>query len=170
MSKKAGIRAVTVVTLSLILVMHIAGCSLIKNVTGGAKSAEKEYAEKVFEYLKNEDIESLCGLFSPKMKKTHDLEKEWEEFFAHMDGKIESYKSIKYQNEGMGKDKNGEIYKEHYGVNYTGARTTSGAVYKEFGYYHDVVNRNDPESEGMTVFTMKDPDTGTWYTVGGETE
>lgn len=35
MSKKAGIRAVTVVTLSLILVMQIAGCSLIKNVTGG---------------------------------------------------------------------------------------------------------------------------------------
>ena len=87
-----------------------------------------------------------------------------------MDGKIESYKSIKYQNEGMGKDKNGEIYKEHYGVNYNGARTTSGTVYKEFGYYHDVVNRNDPESEGMTVFTLKDPDTGTWYTVGGETE
>lgn len=169
MRSKSGIRAISVL-ISLIFVIEACGCSLIKNVAGGAKKSEQEYAEMVFEYIKNEDIDNLCKLFSPKIRASHDLEKEWEEFFDHMDGKMVSYKSLKYPNEGIGKDENGEVYKEHYSVNYEGAKTSTGKVYKEIGYYHEVVNKKDPESEGMDVFTMQDPDTKTWYTVGGETE
>ena len=66
------------------------------------------------------------------------------------------------------KDKNGEVCDSHISVNYAGAQTDNGTVYEEFGYYHVKASKEDPDSVGITVFTMKDPDTGNWITVGGE--
>ena len=100
------------------------------------------------------------------MKKNHDLEKEWEDFFEKMDGKAVSYKKISFPNEGVGKDENGEVYKMHVAVNYNNLKTDKGTVYKQFGYQHIRVSKSDPDSVGLLTFTMQDPDTGEWTTVG----
>ena len=68
------------------------------------KRIEKEDAVQIFEYLKNEDIDSLCGLFSKEASAKHSIRSEWESFFARVDGKIVSYKGIKYPGEGVGKE------------------------------------------------------------------
>jgi len=132
------------------------------------KRIEKEDAVQIFEFLKNEDIDSLCALFSKEAAAKHSIRSEWERFFARVDGKIVSYKGIKYPGEGVGKDKNGEVYDSHISVNYVDVTTDKGTVYKEFGYYRVRVSKNKPDSVGLSVFTMKDPDTGEWITVGGE--
>ena len=101
-----------------------------------------------------------------EVKKEHDLEKEWEEFFDKMDGKADSYKKLSFPNEGVGTDKDGEVYKMHISVNYDSMKTDKGTVYKNFGYYRERVLRDDPEAEGLSTFTMQDPGTGDWITVG----
>lgn len=161
-----NIKRVSALVLCVFMSFQIFGCALLKNVQNDPKKLERPDAEQIFEYIKNEDIGSLCGLFSPEVKKSHDLEKEWQEFFERMDGKAESYKSISYPNEGVGKDKDGEVYKMHISVNYNDVKTANGTVYKEFGYYRVRVSKSEPETEGLTTFTMKDPDTGEWITVG----
>ena len=152
--------------LCALMALQLFGCALIKNVKNDPKNLEKPDAEKIFEYIKDEDIDSLCDLFSPEVKKNHDLEKEWEDFFEKMDGKAVSYKKISYPNEGEGKDENGEVYKMHVAVNYNSVKTDKGTVYKQFGYQHIRVSKSDPDSVGLLTFTMQDPDTGEWITVG----
>ena len=158
--------------MSLVMLVSLSGCQIVDNavktIKDDPKYGEKEYAEQVFEYLKNEDIDSLVELFAPAVRAKHSLESEWKIFFDHMDGKIISYKGLKYPGEGLEKDKNGEVCDSHISVNYAGAKTDSGTVYEEFGYYHVKASKEDPDSVGLTVFTMKDPDTGNWITVGGE--
>ena len=146
-------KRITALLMSLVMLFSLSGCQIVDNVSKSIKddpkNGEKEYAEQVFEYLKNEDIE-------------------WKYFFDHVDGKIVSYKGIKYPGEGIGKDQDGEVYDSHISVNYSEVKTDNGTVYEEFGYYHVKVNRDDPDSVGLVVFTMQDPDTGNWITVGGE--
>lgn len=158
--------------LCLAAAFAVFGCDLAargkKAYEQDPKRIEKENAEKIFEYLKNEDIDSLCELFSKESQKHHNIRNEWESFFRHVDGKIVSYKSISYPNEGLEKDGNGEVNDSHISVNYAGVTTGNGTVYKEFGYYRVQVSKKDPDSEGLSVFTMKDPVSGEWITVGGE--
>ena len=160
------VKRVGALVLCALMALQLFGCALIKNVKNDPKNLEKLDAEKIFEYIKDEDIDSLCDLFSPEVKKNHDLEKEWEDFFEKMDGKAVSYKKISYPNEGEGKDENGEVYKMHVAVNYNNLKTDKGTVYKQFGYQHIRVSKSDPDSVGLLTFTMQDPDTGEWTTVG----
>ena len=161
-----NIKRVSALVLCVLMSFQIFGCALLKNVQNDPKKLEKPDAEQIFEYIKNEDIGSLCGLFSQKVKKEHDLEKEWEEFFDKMDGKADSYKKLSFPNEGVGTDKDGEVYKMHISVNYDSMKTDKGTVYENFGYYRERVLRDDPEAEGLSTFTMQDPGTGDWITVG----
>jgi hypothetical protein len=162
----------TALLMSLVMLFPLSGCQIVDNVSKSIKddpkNGEKEYAEQVFEYLKNEDIDSLCELFAPEVSVEHSLESEWKYFFDHVDGNIVSYKGLKYPGEGIGKDQDGEVYDSHISVNYSEVKTDNGTVYEEFGYYHVKVNRDDPDSVGLVLFTMQDPDTGNWITVGGE--
>lgn len=166
------IKKVLALMMSLVLVFPLFGCTFIERAVKAyeddPKRDEKEYAEQVFEYLKNEDIDSLCELFAPEVSEDHSVRAEWKNFFSHLDGKAVSYKSISYPNEGLEKDQNGEICDSHISVNFNGVKTDKGTVYEEFGYYRVKVSSNDPDSEGMHVFTLKDPETGEWLTVGGE--
>lgn len=156
--------------MSLVMLVSLSGCQIVDNavkvIKDDPKYGEEEYAEQVFEYLKNEDIDSLCGLFAPEVSVDHSLKSEWKYFFDHVDGKIVSYKSLRYPNEGQGKDKDGEVYDSHISVDYVGVRTDNGTVYEKFGYFHVKVSRDDPDSVGMTVFSMQDPETGNWISVG----
>ena len=162
-------RKIMALLMSLVMLFSMSGCQMVervvKTINDDPKHGEKEYAEQLFEYLKNEDIDSLCELFAPYVSDEHSLKSEWKYFFDHIDGKIVSYKSLKYPGEGSGAD-NGEVYESHISVTYVGAKTDNGTVYEEFGYYHVKVNRDDPDSVGLIVFTAKDPDTGNWITVG----
>ena len=166
------IKKVLALLMSLVIAFSVFGCAFIdravKAYEDDPKRNEREYAEQVFEFVKNEDIDSLCELFAPEVSENHSLRAEWKYLFSHMDGKAVSYKSLKYPDEGLRKDKDGEVYDSHISVNYNGVRTDNGTKYQQFGYYRVKVNRNDPDSEGMHVFTMQDPETGKWYTVGGE--
>ena len=53
----------------LVILFSLSGCGVTdkaaKIINDDLKTDEKEYAEQVFEYLKNEDIDSLCELFAP---------------------------------------------------------------------------------------------------------
>ena len=160
------IKRISAIVLCALMSFQIFGCALIKNAKNDPQKLEKPDAEQIFEYIKNEDIDSLCDLFSPEVKKTHDLEKEWKEFFEKMDGKAVSYKKISFPNEGVGTDKDGEVYKMHVAVNYNNLKTDKGTVYKQFGYQHIRVSKSDPDLEGLLTFTMQDPETGEWTTVG----
>ncbi len=165
-------KRIAALLMSLVMLLSLAGCQIVDNaakiINDDPKTGEREYAEQVFEYLKNEDIDSLCELFAPDVSAHHNLESEWKHFFDQLDGKIVSYKGLEYPGEGLGKDKDGEVYDSHISVNYAEVKTDNGTVYEEFGYYHVKVSRDDPDSVGLTVFTMQDPDTGDWITVGGE--
>lgn len=166
------IRKVMALMMSLVIAFPVCSCAFIdravKAYEDDPKRDEREYAEQVFEYVKNEDIDSLCELFAPEVSVDHSVRSEWKYFFDHMDGNAVSYKSLSYPDEGIGKDKDGEVYESHISVNYKGVKTGNGTEYKQFGYYRVQVNSNDPDSVGMHVFTMQDPETGKWYTVGGE--
>ncbi len=163
-------RRIAALFMSLVMLFSLSGCQVLENaariIGNDPKHGEREYADQVFTYLMNEDIDSLCGLFAPEVSEEHSLESEWKYFFSHVDGKIVSYKSLKYPNEGQSTDKDGEVYDSHISVNYVGVRTDNGTVYENFGYFHVKVSRDDPDSVGMTVFTMQDPGTGNWISVG----
>lgn len=167
-----NIRRITALFMSIVMLISLSACQIVDNaakiINDDPKTGEREYAEQVFEYLKNEDIDSLCELFAPDVRSKHNLENEWKIFFEHMDGKIVSYKGLEYPGEGLEKDKDGEVYDSHISVNFAGVKTDNGTVYEEFGYYHVKVSGDDPDSVGLFVFTMQDPDTGDWITVGGE--
>ena len=155
----------------LILGLVITGCGSEADLekTNPKKLARKE-AEDIFEYIKDEDIDSLVDLFAEDVKKSHDLKKEWEEFFEKMDGKAVSYGGISFPGEGMGVDKDGNIYDSHLSINYNKVKTDTGTVYQEFGYYQTRIDTKHPEREGINLFTFqmvdKDGNKGDFYTVG----
>ena len=109
-----NLKRIAALSMGLVMLFPLSGCQIVDNVVKSInddpKNGEKEYAEQVFEYLKNEDIDSLCELFAPEVSVEHSLESEWKYFFDHVDGKVVSYKSLKYPGEGIGKDKDGEVY------------------------------------------------------------
>lgn len=149
----------------ILTVMALASsCALINR--DDPKKQERAEADKIFELLKNEDIDALCGLFSEDVRNRYDLESEWKIFFDSIDGNIVSYDSLSFNAEGYGKDKNGEVYDSHMSVNYNKTTTDTGMVYDDIGYF---VYRKHPDGksqEGLSVFTVKLPDSGEWITVG----
>ncbi len=129
------------------------------------KKLAKQEAADIFEYIKNEDTKSLVALFSDDVKNTHNLDREWKEFFEKIDGKVVSYDSISFPGEGMGVDKDGNIYDSHLSINYNNVKTDTGAVYKQFGYYQTRIDTKKPNRQGINLFTVQLPDK-TFYTVG----
>ena len=128
------------------------------------KLARKE-ADEIFEYIKAEDIPSLVDYFSQDVKDTHDLEQEWKVFFEKLDGKVVSYDSVSFPGEGMGVDKDGNIYDSHLSINYNKVKTDTGAVYDQFGYYQTRIDTKKPDREGVNLFTVQ-LENKEFYTVG----
>lgn len=116
------------------------------------KLARKE-AEQLFEYLKNEDIDSLIELFPEAVRSAHDLEAEWQAFFERIDGKLISYDGISFGAEEKSV-KDGELYYSTLVVDFNNVATDTGAVYKVMGYQQTRVNTADPEAEGINVFEL----------------
>ena len=158
------------ITVILAVLFGFSGCGFLVDRNSeryGAKNLAKKEAEEIFRMIQEEDIEGLSARFSKDARKYHNIEMEWESFFKHIDGKVISYSGISFPGEGMGVDKDGTIYDSHLSVNFKNVKTDTGTVYKDFGYYQTRIDTRTPDLEGINVFTMKDPETGTYYTVGG---
>ena len=162
-----------IVSISLILALLLCftGCGQL--LGGGdperykAKELARQEAEDIFKMLLEEDIDGLSKLFSKDAGKGHDIDKEWEAFFSKIDGKLVSYSGISFPGEGMGVDKDGTICDSHLSVNYGDVTTDNGTVYKNFGYYQTRIDTRDRTLEGINVFTMQDPGSGEYISVGG---
>lgn len=124
------------------------------------KKLAKEESEEIFEYLMNEDIESLCELFSDDVKGSHDLEAEWKDFFDHIDGNIVSYDGLSFPGEGLSIDKDGVVYDSHLNIRFNNVATDTDKTYPAIGYYQTRINTAHPISEGINVFSLKKKDEG----------
>ncbi|MCR5543511.1 MAG: DUF5104 domain-containing protein [Eubacterium sp.] len=160
-----------IIMMLVLLLMLLSGCGSTADLerTNPKKLAKKE-AEEIFEYIKAEDINSLVALFSHDVQKTHNLKEEWKNFFEKLDGKAISYESVSFPGEGMGVDKDGNIYDSHLSINYNNVKTDNGTTYTEFGYFQTRIDTAHPDREGINVFTFqmvdKDGNKGEYITVG----
>ena len=170
MNARKCFRGIISITLIIAVLFSFTGCRILEDRNSeryGAKNLAKKEAEEIFKMLQEEDIEGLSARFSKDSRKYHNIEMEWESFFKHIDGKLVSYSGISFPGEGMGVDKEGVIYDSHLSVNFKNVKTDKGTVYKEFGYYQTRIDTRNPELVGINVFTMKDPESGTFINVGG---
>lgn len=163
MTKRRYSSGIVSVMLIVAVILNFTGCSRFVS----DKSLAKKEAEEVFRMMQEEDIEGLSAKFSEDSRKYHNIEMEWESFFKQLDGKLVSYSGISFPGEGKGVDKDGTIYESHLSVNFKNVKTDTGTVYKDFGYYQTRIDTRNPDLQGINVFTMKDPETGTYYNVGG---
>ena len=160
-----------VITLIFAVLLGLPGCRWI---TGSkdperyeAKKLAGQEAEDIFKLLLEEDIDGLTALFAEDAVKGHDIRKEWKAFFDQIDGKLVSYSGISFPGEGMEVDKDGTICDSHLSVNSGDVTTDNGTVYKNFGYYQTRIDTRDRTLEGINVFTMQDPGSGEYISVGG---
>ncbi len=163
MTKRRYAGGIVSVMLIVAVILNFTGCS---RFVSDKRLAKKE-AEEIFRMLQDEDIEGLSAKFSEDSRKYHNIEMEWESFFKHIDGKVDSYSGISFPGEGKGVDKDGTVYESHLSVNFKNVKTDTDTVYKDFGYYQTRIDTRNPDLQGINVFTMKDPETGTYYNVGG---
>lgn len=163
MTKRRYVSGIISVALILAVILNFSGCSRFVS----DKHLVKKEAEEIFRMLQDEDIEGLSAKFSKDSRKYHNIEMEWESFFKQLDGKLVSYSGISFPGEGKGVDKDGTVYESHLSVNFKNVKTDTGTVYKDFGYYQTRIDTRNPDLQGINVFTMKDPETGTYYNVGG---
>lgn len=119
-------------------------------------NAKKE-AEMYFEYLKEKNIQSLIDLFSSKVQKSHNLRKEWNEFFETIDGNIASYEKITYLGEEVRVD-NFRVSYSDIVIRFENVKTDRGELYKRIDYRQLRVDVNHPEAEGISVFSISIPD------------
>lgn len=119
------------------------------------KNAKKE-AEGYFEYLKEKDIQSLNKLFSSDVQISHDLEKEWDAFFAAVDGNIVSYDKITYLGEEVRVDERKVSYSD-ITIRYENVKTDTGKVYDRIDYRQLRVDNAHPGAEGISIFSIAVP-------------
>ena len=134
-----------------------------------AQPAKKE-AVKYFEYIKNKDIKKLNSLFSKEVRDTHDLDKEWEEFYAAIDGNIVSYERIRSGGEEVWTDK-GRVTYSVVSIGIDNVVTDTGKTYESIGFFQVRVNKKHPECEGINLFSLEisyDKETGHDERVVGE--
>ena len=113
-------------------------------------------AKEFFEYLKDEDIDSLVDLFSDEVQDTCDLEEEWEEFFDVIDGNIESYDRLRVTYSEQFID-DGNITRCLLEVVFLDVTTDEGEEYDRLEYYTFVVH-SDRDKLGITVVSLEDDD------------
>lgn len=140
--------------LSLIVCVLFAGSVCGCYIGSGAKYRRKEHrtALKVFEYIQDEDIDSLVELFSEDAADRHDLEQEWEDFFDAVDGDIESYDRLQISVSEERVDR-GEITRIHLQVRFRDVTTDEGAEYDELVYMTYPVH-SDSDYLGITVLEL----------------
>lgn len=139
------------IVLSLTMLASVASCSELHP----ANKAKRE-AKKIFKYLKNEDTKKLNKLFSDDVRLTHDLDDEWDVFFDSIDGNIVSYGRIQSQGEG-GRYDWGKVTYSDIVISIEDVKTDTGMVYNSISYYQIRVDKQHPEREGISLFSLEIP-------------
>lgn len=145
-----------IIIFSIISLFVFSGCStrLSKSYEYHPQNNAKKEAKIYFEYLKKKDIESLNKLFSKEVQNSHNLKEEWKGFFDSIDGNLISYKKISF----LGEEVRIDNYKVSYSdivVRFEDVKTDTGKTYERIDYRQLRVNNNHPESEGISVFSIK---------------
>ncbi len=120
-----------------------------------SNKARKE-AVKYFEYLKNKDTEKLIDLFTDDVRDTYDLEKEWEDFFASIDGNIVSYERIRSGGEEERIDK-GQTSFYSVNIRYENVETDTGKTYKCITFSQVRADKKNPGNKGIRLFSVELP-------------
>ena len=120
-----------------------------------ANHAKKE-AKEYFKYLKDKDTKSLNKLFSSKAQQTHNLDKEWDEFFNAIDGNLESYEKVKAGGEEMYVDDYKVTY-SYIQITYENVKTDTGKTYEEISYNEIRVDNKEPDEEGIKLYVLMIP-------------
>ena len=113
----------------------------------------KKDAAKYFDYLKNKDTDKLNSLFSEDVRSTHDLDKEWEEFFSAIDGNIVSYERITSGGEEERID-HGKTTYYSISINFVNVETDTGKTYEWISFAQHKENKKHPENKGINLFAV----------------
>ena len=138
----------------LLFTLSVSGCYFLQY--SKLRRNEIRSAKEFFEYLKDEDIDSLVDLFSDEVQDTCDLEEEWEEFFDVIDGNIESYDRLRVTYSEQFID-DGNITRCLLEVVFLDVTTDEGEEYDRLEY-HTFVVHSDRDKLGITVVSLEDDD------------
>ena len=144
-------KRLTAAVLAVFMLFPFSSCSVLL-----PSYAAKQDGEKYFKYLKNKDIDKLIELFSDDVNDTHDLYKEWEEFYGSLDGNIVSYGKISTGGEGEHID-NGKTTYYIVTINYENVETDTGKIYESISYTQVRENKKHPENKGISLFVVRLP-------------
>ncbi len=145
---------ITTIALIFISIFILSGCGVkkIMEETRLSKEVEKE-STQVFDYLKNEDIESLSELFCQNKKDESDLNEKWQVFFDEIDGKIISYDKYSCE-ENMRTFYKGELTYLVLTVKYSNVKTNTGKIYEQLTYTTTAKDSNNSLKEGVSNFIL----------------
>ena len=139
---------------ALLFTLSVSGCHFLQY--SKLRRNEIRSAKEFFEYLKDEDIDSLVDLFSDDVQDTCDLEEEWEEFFDVIDGNIESYDRLRVTYSEQFID-DGNITRCLLEVVFLDVTTDEGEEYDRLEYNTFVVH-SDRDKLGITEVRLEDDD------------
>ena len=108
----------------------------------------KEEADQVFEYLREKDIQKLSSLFSENQKKNYDLEKEWNNFFEQIDGRIIDYETIDVI-VSQRTFSDGTLTNLLLRIEFKNVKTDTGQVYEQIRYAKTARCNSEPDNEGI---------------------
>ena len=133
----------------------LCGCGLekVQEETQLCKTA-KEDGKQFFEYLKEEDIQSLSDLFSENEKNKYDLKKEWKAFFEQIDGNFVSYDEMSFD-ENQRTFYDNQLSKLIGYVEFTNIKTSTGHIYEKMGYSIILKYSYDSKEEGVSGFSLR---------------
>jgi len=153
MNKKTQKFSITMLLLCISMFL-LSGCGVNKVIEETRLCEEaKAEGEQVFEYLKNEDIESLSDLFCQNKKDSANLEEKWQVFFDAIDGKIISYDKYSCE-ENMRTFSKGELTYLVLAIKYSNIKTDTGKIYEYLTYTTTAKNSNSNLDEGVSNFIL----------------
>ena len=151
--RRNGLKRLVILLLAVIM---LTGCSYVEKKKNYQPPLEiaTEQSEYIMECVVNKDKEGLKSVFSKHIAETHDLDKEIDEFFEFIDGKIVTY------DEPVGREGGAIIYygeyreKELYGWT-ENIMTDTGKKYSiSFMIYQ--VHKNNEDKVGVNRITIND--------------
>ena len=140
------------VSLIAVFVVVFCTCGCLRNSDYNLRRQERVFANQLFDYLQDEDVDSLEDLFSGQVSADNDIETELEVFFASIDGDIESYDHIQITVSEKNVD-NHQVTLAMMHVVFYDVVTDSGTEYDYVVYERFVIA--DDNSEDIGLFSIR---------------
>ena len=156
-------RIISLVLISVI-VLCTGGCYAIRDYK--MRRNERKTANKVFEYLQEEDTDSLEGLFSEEADDNNDIEEQLDDFFDAIDGRIESYDHVNITVTEKWID-NYQVTYALISVVFYEVTTDTGTEYHFIEYQNIVIDEDNPDELGLFSIRVLGQDDDIDLTVGG---